>query len=153
MKLLFPIVALVAGMAVFVMAFIFVEQRELDTAAVALQNDNGTVALKRLKPLAYLGNKSAQCILGSLYAFGDAGVSKNDIQAIYWFRRCGSMGLPVERTSDPAATSELVVAKDYLYGEAGVHVDRTEGIKWLKRAVAGGSKEAAVLLNKVGGIS
>jgi TPR repeat protein len=120
---------------------------QMDEGIRALKSDNGYSALARFKPLAALGDRTAQTLVGSIYAFGWGGVSKNDTEAIYWFRRCGPVG-PTERDGavDRAAQAELVVGKSYATGEQGVKVDPVESAKWLKLAAKGGSKEASALL-------
>lgn len=114
-----------------------------------LKVENNAIALDKLKPLAWLGDKTAQELVGYLYASGMAGVTKNDTEAIYWFRRCASFSLlSVPKDVDPAAQYELNVAKFYASGKEGFKVDPVESAKWLKLAAEGGSKEAAEMLAK-----
>jgi hypothetical protein len=76
------------------------------------QEDGGTTALEHLKPLAQLGDKPAQMLVASIYAYGWGGIPKNDADATYWFRRLGSWGpLATQEGVDPAAPYQLMVAK------------------------------------------
>lgn len=106
---------------------------EFDGATDALKTSDYATALKKLRPLAALGDSHAQYLLGQMYAFG-SGVPKNDDAAIAWFRRAGlwSKGLP-----DPAAPADYYVAQNYLEGR-GVQKDEVEANKWFKRAADGG---------------
>lgn len=115
----------------------------LDSAASALKRENGTAAIDRLQPLAWVGDATAQALLGCVYAYGWAGVKKNDVKAVYWFRRAAWF---VGDETDPAAAAELSVAKSYAFGTNGVKADPIESSKWLGLAAAGGSKEAARML-------
>lgn len=120
---------------------------QMDGGVKALKEERGRAALSRLKPLAILGDKSAQVLVGTIYAYGLGGAPKSDQDAIYWFRRSGPVGkYRVEDNTDPAAPFELDVAKAYATGEQGVKADPAESAKWLKLAAKGGSKEAAALL-------
>jgi TPR repeat protein len=122
---------------------------QMNEATLKFKEDNGIAAVGKLKPLAYLGDKTAQFLLGNAYAFGWSGVQKNDAEAIYWFRRCSSFGpLAIEEGVDPAAPYELGVGKTYASGAEGVKADPAESLKWLKLADKGGSKEAAAMLTQ-----
>ncbi|WP_027704082.1 SEL1-like repeat protein [Xanthomonas oryzae] len=101
------------------------------------------------KRLAKLGDKTAQMLVGSIYAYGSGGIPKSDADAIYWFHRLGSFGpVVVEEGVDPAAPYELAIAKVYAHGTEGVNADPAESLKWLKLAAKGGSKEAADMLTQ-----
>ncbi|MET3521488.1 MULTISPECIES: hypothetical protein [Mesorhizobium] len=113
----------------------------------ALKQEDGATALEHLKPLAQLGDKTAQTLVGSIYAYGWGGIPKSDADAVYWFDRIGSWGpLAIEDGADPAAPYELAVAKAYANGTDGVKADPAESLKWLKLAAGAGSKEAASML-------
>ena len=115
----------------------------LDSAASALKQENGTAAITRLEPLAWVGDATAQALLGCAYAYGWAGVKKNDARAVYWFRRAAWFA---GDETESAAAAELSVAKSYAFGTNGVKPDPIESSKWLGLAAAGGSKEAARML-------
>jgi hypothetical protein len=126
---------------------ILLRNDQIHRAVRALKDENGAAALAQLKPLARLGDKTAQTLVGSIYAYGCGGIPKSDLDAIYWFHRIGSFGpLVVEAGVDPAAPYELAVAKTYASGTEGVKADSAESLKWLKLAAKGGSKEAADML-------
>ncbi|MDR3434300.1 MAG: hypothetical protein P4L95_20775 [Rouxiella aceris] len=121
----------------------------LDRAVIRLKNGDGASAVQILKPLAYIGDKIPECLLGNIYAYGAGNQRKSDADAIYWFRRCGSFGLPEpEKGVDPLASYELDVAKTYASGGQGVKADPVESLKWLTLAARDGSKEATAILAK-----
>jgi|SRR5580704_5992349 TPR repeat protein len=106
---------------------------ELDAGGFAFKTEDYPTALKKLRPLAYLGDSTAQYLLGLMYAYG-WGVARNDEAAIGWFRRAGMWS---EGTRDRAATAEYYVGREY--AEGGV-VPRDEAVsrKWFERAAKGG---------------
>jgi uncharacterized protein len=141
---LFVTMILIVGVGLFVL-----RNYLMGAGGRAYEEGNGVTALKKLKPLAYLGYGPAQGLVGYIYAYGLTDVPKNDAEAIYWFRRCGPIGpFIAEDGVDPAALHELSVAKAYMSGGEGVKADPAEGQKWLQLAAEGGSKEAAALLAK-----
>lgn len=146
-KLVVRLLVGVLAFAVIGVGLLLLRNHQMDRGVRALKEENGAVALRRLKPLAQLGDKTAQMLVGSIYAYGSGGIPKSDSDAIYWFRRLGSFGpVVVEEGVDPAAPYELAVAKAYASGAEGVKPDAAESIKWLKLAAKGGSKEAAAML-------
>ncbi|AZO24533.1 sel1 repeat family protein [Mesorhizobium sp. M1E.F.Ca.ET.045.02.1.1] len=121
---------------------------QMDRGVQALKREDGAAALASLKPLAQLGDGTAQMLVGSIYAYGWGGVHKSDADAIYWFHRLGPRGpLVAEEGADPAAPYQLMVAKAYAAGADGVRADAGESVKWLKLAAEAGSKEAALALS------
>jgi len=129
---------------------LFLRNYQMNEATLKFKENNGIVAIEQLKPLAYLGDKTAKFLLGNAYAFGWGGVQKSDANAIYWFRRLGSFGpVVVEEGVDPAAPYALGIAKIYASGAQGVQANSAESLKWLKLAAEGGSKEAAVMLDQI----
>lgn len=119
---------------------------QMDRGVRAFKDNNGAAALRHLKPLAYFGDRTAQLLVGWVYAFGLGGVSKNDKKAIYWFHKSGPIWEPIETGVDPAAPVELSVAELYASGGEGVAANRAESLKWLRLAAEGGSKKAAAML-------
>jgi TPR repeat protein len=146
MKKLLRLTLFIAILFVVGVGLLLLRNYQMEAGVRAYKDENGVTALNKLKPLAYLGDKTAQMIVGSIYAYGSKGVPKNDDDAIYWFRRCGPIGSPVEDGVDRAAAHELSVAKAYMNGSEGVKADPVEGQKWLQLAAKGGSKEAADML-------
>src|SRR5438067_4876189 len=63
-----------------------VEGNLLNRAGAALKEENYPLALERIKPLAMLGDSTAQQLLGWMYAFGN-GTPANPDEALKWFRR------------------------------------------------------------------
>jgi TPR repeat protein len=122
---------------------VLARNHQFEAGSHALKVEDYSTALRRLKPLASVGDSRAQYVLGEMYALG-LGVPEDDSKAIYWFRRAaiGSNG-----EADPAAAAELAVAKNYAQG-IGVRVDADQSLKWFHRAADGGSKEAAAELDK-----
>lgn len=136
---------LLIGCTVLVLGVVLVVVRnyEFESGARALKIEDYSTALRKLKPLASVGDSHAQYVLGEMYATGK-GVPKNDSEAIYWFRRAA---IGTRGEADPAAAAELAVAKNYAQG-IGVKADADESVKWLRKAADGGSQEAAVELQK-----
>lgn len=146
-KIIVRVILCITAFVVIGVGLLLLRNYQMSEGVRALKNENGVSALKRLKPLAQLGDKTAQMLIGSIYAYGWGGVSKNDDNAIYWFRRCGPFGNQVvEKGGDPAAPHALSVAKAYANGENGLKADHAESVKWLKFAAKGGSKEASKML-------
>lgn len=54
----------------------------MDSATRGLKDANGEAALRRLTPLARLGDKSPQTLVGYTYAFGWGGVRPDEEKAI-----------------------------------------------------------------------
>nr|WP_272881674.1 hypothetical protein [Fundidesulfovibrio soli] len=114
---------------------------------MARKTGDGNTAVYYLKPLAFLGERTAQRLLGEIYALGQAGIDINDAEAIYWFGRCGvSLPTVLGDGENPAAPHEVEVAKQYATGGWGVKADPVECAKWLTLAAEGGNKEAQALL-------
>ena len=148
-KLVVRLLVGVVALAVTGMGLLLLRNAQMDRGVRALKEENGAVALERLKPLALLGDKTAQMLVGSIYAYGSGGIPKSDVDAIYWFHRLGSFGpVVVEEGVDSAAPYELAVAKAYAHGTDGVKADPAESLKWLKLAAKGGSKEAVDMLTQ-----
>lgn len=140
----------IVALTVVSVGLVFLRNYQMSDATLKFKEGSGVVAVRKLKPLGYLGDKTAQFLLGNAYAFGWSGVQKSDADAIYWFRRIGSFGpVVVENNVDPAAPYELAVAVAYARGEEGVKIDSVESLKWLKLAAKGGSKEAADMITQL----
>jgi uncharacterized protein len=137
--------ALIIGgsVAILILGLIGLRNYQLELGARALNDNEGTKAIERFQTLAKLGDTKAQYLLGNIYAFGWAGITRDDEKAIYWFRRAA---MYLKDEADPAAPAELEVAKSYADGEK---VDKAESLKWLRLAASGGSKEAASMLTKL----
>lgn len=145
-KRLFRFLLIIVVLAVAGVSLILFRNFQMDNGVRALKEGNGAIALGKLKPLAQLGDQDAQFLVGSIYAYGWGGISKNDDQAIYWFQRCGRTNTSVDDDVAPLAQHELNIAKTYANGDQGVKADSAESIKWLQRAARDGSKEAVLML-------
>ncbi|WP_265289381.1 SEL1-like repeat protein [Verminephrobacter eiseniae] len=144
---LFRLALIVAVLLVVGTSLHILKNYQMMVGMSAEKEENGITALENLKPLAYLGNKIAQRTIGWRYVEGKYGVPKNDANAIYWFRRCGSWPLVDDEDGvDPAALHELSVARAYAEGRPGLEADPAESEKWLRLAAKGGNKEAAAML-------
>lgn len=106
---------------------------QLDAATSAMKARDYSVAVTKLTPLAHLGDRQAQYLLGQMYAFG-WGVAKDDEQAIQWFRKAAMWS---DGAADPAAPAEYYVGRSYREGQ-GVVANEAEAAKWLQRAAQGG---------------
>jgi len=133
MKKLTLIIICAASVAALGIALVVVRNMQLDQATAALKTSDYTTALKKLQPLAQLGDSHAQYLLGQMYAFG-WGVPRNDDAAIEWFRRAAMWS---EGLTDPAAAAEYYVGESYRDGR-GVRKDVDEANKWMRRAADGG---------------
>lgn len=146
-KLILRVVFGVAVLLAVLVGLILLRNHQLEAAVYALKTEKGAIALEKLKALTQLGDKKAQMLVGYTYAYGWGGVAKDKMNAIFWFRRCGStVGHVAENGIDPAASFELSVAKTYASGGEGVEANPIESIIWLELAAKGGSKEAAEML-------
>lgn len=136
--------------AVVVVILVLYRNYELDSGAAALKVGNGSVAVRKLKPLAVLGDRTAQGVLGYAYAYGWAGITKDDDEAMRWFSRSGLFGTREAPGEDGAlgASEALSVAKAYATGAEGVQTNPAESEKWLHIAAKAGSKEAMAELSK-----
>src|SRR3954470_10283955 len=94
---------LLIGCAVLVLgvALVIARNYQFESGARALKVEDYDTALRRLKPLASVGDSHAQYVLGKMYAMGQ-GVPKNDSEAIYWFRRAA---IGARGEADPAAAA------------------------------------------------
>lgn len=147
MKLIIRTMFAALLLTVALTGLLILRNNQIDQGIRALKDGNGDIALERLEPLAKIGDKTAQMIVGTMYAEGIGGVTRSEANAMYWFRRLGASGpVVVGEGVDPAAPYALSVAKDYASGTGGVKIDRAESIKWLKLAARCGSKEAISLL-------
>jgi len=121
----------------------------LDTAGVAIKTGNGAAAIQKLRPLAGMGDRTAQLLLGYGYAYGWSGVPRNDDDAMYWFAHKSLFGAGSPGSSGGhGAVEALSVAKAYATGAEGVRPDPQESKKWLHLAAGAGSEEAAAELAK-----
>ncbi|MCW5263375.1 DUF2778 domain-containing protein [Verminephrobacter eiseniae] len=143
---LFRLALIVAVFLVVGISLHILKNHQLMVGISAEKEEKRIAALENLKPLAYLGVKVAQLLVGWMYVEGKYGVPKNDANAIYWFRRCGSWPFDDEDGVDPAASRELSVARAYAEGSPGLAADPAESEKWLQLAAKGGNKEAIAML-------
>ncbi|MCW5263374.1 sel1 repeat family protein [Verminephrobacter eiseniae] len=143
---LFRLALIVAVFLVVGISLHILKNYQLMVGISAEKEEKRIAALENLKPLAYLGVKVAQLLVGWMYVEGKYGVPKNDANAIYWFRRCGSWPFDDEDGVDPAASRELSVARAYAEGSPGLAADPAESEKWLQLAAKGGNKEAIAML-------
>jgi uncharacterized protein len=84
------------------------------------------------------GVPGAQVLLGTLYGRGD-GVPKDDVRALYWFKRAACAGYP---------TANVFVGLAYANG-AGVIRDDTAAMVWLQQAARLGVYHADKYLSMV----
>ncbi len=113
----------------------------LESGAKALKAGDDNAALQRLRILAFVGNTTAQELVGTMYAFG-WGVPKNDDEAIRWFRRAGHGAVLAE---DPAAVAEYYVGDSFANGVQVAKSDEN-ALKWFQRSANGGYAKAQELL-------
>lgn len=112
---------------------------QLDRGLSAFKSENYSEAMNILLPLAKIGDSMPQYMLGQMYAFG-WGVTKDDDQAMYWFRRAAMW---YSGHGDKGAEAA------YYVGETHVeHRDNAEALKWYRIAAEGGSRRAAEVLGR-----
>jgi TPR repeat protein len=99
----------------------------MEDAEAAYNRGDYETALQILKPLAALGNASAQQSLGAMYAKGQ-GVSQNYAEALKWFRKAADQGL---------ATAQSNIGNVYAAG-LGVPQDYAEARKWFYKSAGQG---------------
>jgi TPR repeat protein len=122
---------------------------QLDSAAAAIKTGNGAVAVSKLEPLAVLGDRNAQTLLGYLYAYGWGGTARNEGEAMSWFSRPAVIGEhQPQNEGNPGASEAFSIAKAYANGSEGVQPDLQESRKWLELAARAGNREAAAELSK-----
>src|SRR5882724_6846602 len=126
---LFALVMILLG------AFIWTGQR--DDGIRALKVEDYDTAMRKLRPLATLGDNTAQDLLGKMYAHG-WGVKEDDDEALRWFGRIGCCS---GAHANKVAIAALYVAKDYAEG-VGVERNEAAAVRWLKIAAEKGSKDA-----------
>jgi len=110
-----------------------------DAAAAALKSGDYSEAIEHLRPLAALGDREAQFLLGQVYAFG-WGVRPDQQEALKWLRR-SAYGATTE--SDPAAAAAFFIARDFAEGVGLSAPNESEAVKWLKVSAEGGFHQAA----------
>jgi len=118
-----------------------IEGNLLNRAGAALKEENYPVALERLKPLAMLGDGTAQELLGNMYAFGN-GTPANPDEALKWFRRSSGW---FKKDDAKVGAYAYSIARIYAGKDIGWPADRSEAqaTRWLRIAAEHGSREAA----------
>lgn len=120
----------------------------LDRGVIALKSKDYESAIYYLKPLAVIGDSTAQREVGWMYAFG-WGVTQNDSEALLWFRRAA---FEHQGGSDRAAASAYYVAERYreLYisdcENPGEYAKKA--LSWYKYSAEGGFVKAADFLSE-----
>ncbi len=107
-----------------------VDPKNADALAAKLSGRDPT-ALRLVRPMAGLGDASAQNALGAMYASGK-GVPLDYVEAAKWYRKAADQG-------NPAAQYNLGVA--YANG-LGVPLDDAEALKWYRKAAEQGDADA-----------
>ena len=90
-----------------------------------------------LKQDAEQGDAEAQCNLGNAYATGN-GVSKNDVEAVKWWRKAAEQGY---------ADAQFNLGNAYHTGD-GVEQDDVEAVKWWRLSADQGNADAQYGLRK-----
>jgi len=113
----------------------------LNRGGAALKEENYPVALERLKPLAMLGDTTAQELLANMYAFGN-GTPANADEALKWFRRSSGW---FKKDDGKVGAYAYWVARIYGGEEIDWPADRSEvqATRWFRIAAEHGSREAA----------
>ena len=131
------VVAAISGILLF-------RAHEVEMGIAALKSEDYSRALSPMKIAATMGDATAESLLGDMYALG-WGVSKDDEEAIRWYRRAG-----VEKVEgqDPAAPAMFYVGIKYSGGQ-GVQRNEPEARKWLERSAKAGYPQAIKALARM----
>lgn len=137
------IVLLVSAVALVPVAIAY-RNTQLDKGISALKAEDYATTLHKLKPLAMMGDSTAQEVLGQMYVHG-WGVPKDENKALKWLRRSARW---TKTESDKAAVAAYYIGKDYAEGVGVIRKDEAEAVRWFKIAAEGGSRGAAEQLGK-----
>lgn len=102
---------------------------------IAFGNHDYATAIKLLTPVAKQGHALAQNILGIIYQ-GGLGTPKDDIQALYWYRKAAEQG-------DSSAQNNLGAM--YANGR-GVPQNDAQAVQWYRKAAEQGFAAAQTFL-------
>ena len=130
--------------AVLIPAMIVYRNIQFDKGTSALKAEDYETTIRKLKPLAIVGDSDAQFLLGQMYAFG-WGVSKDENKALDWLRRSARW---TRNEPDKAAAAAYYIGRDYAEGVGAVRKNDAEAVKWFKIAAEGGFREAADRLGR-----
>ena len=104
----------------------------LFTAAPALAEDfeDDLTAMEAVwyRKAAEQGHALAQYLVGSMYANGAEGFTKNDVRAAYWYRKAAEQG---------HADAQFNLGFMYVNGE-GVPEDGAQALTWFRKAAKQG---------------
>src|SRR5258705_8498369 len=137
-----------AVILVIAVGLILGRNHQLDSAAAAFKVGNGSTAVAKLKPLAVLGDRKAQVLLGYAYAYGWAGVPQNDEEAMDWFSHSAVFASEGTAQDNHGALEALSVGRAYATGSEGVGANPEKSKKWMRLAARAGNVEAASELSK-----
>jgi len=98
-------------------------EKALVKAEIAYEFGNYEKVLSIIAPIAEMGNITAQFYLGDMYRKGK-GVSKNNEQAFYWYKKAAEQGL---------AAAQRFLGEMYRTGEGIVENDE-QAFYWYKKA-------------------
>ena len=114
------------------LGFLFQDSKRLGNPTLAKKWEQKSIdnqVAKRLEELAENGDSYAQNTLGSLYFYGNVGLSKNKTKSVYWCRKSAEQG-------NHWGQNNLGVS--YQYGD-GVKKDEDEAFKWYQKSADGGN--------------
>lgn len=109
---------------------------DVDAAFLAYTKADYATAFKLYHERALKGDVTAEGMLGSLYAYG-RGTARDDVQAVYWFRKIAEQGI---------AGGQMSLGAMYLQGR-GVSYDPAEAARWLRKAAEQDDYYAQYLLS------
>lgn len=107
----------------------------IEEAADAFDKGDYATTIRELKPLAILGNATAQAYLGAMYDEG-LGITQDYQQAVKWYRMAADQGIPVVRyrVGRPAMI-DVMFRLGTMYDEGlGTEQDYWQAVKWLRLA-------------------
>jgi hypothetical protein len=132
------LLSIIISLILLILLLIVLRNLFLEKGILSLKEEQYDVAVKYLKPMAFIGDSEAQRLIGECYAFGFS-VPRNPEKAMYWFRKAAERS---NCTDDQCIAADLYfVGETYLEG-VGVGIDREEAVYWIKLAAKNGHPKA-----------
>lgn len=82
-------------------------------------------AVNELRRRALLGDAAAEISLGFMYQTGDGGLQKDEVSAVYWYRKAAEQGF---------APGQYNLGVSYRNGQGGLAKDERDAVQWYRLA-------------------
>ena len=119
----------------------YINKEQLREGVSFFKSGNYVAARQLIEPFANEGNRNAQHLLGTIYAFG-LGVEEDELKARNWFRR-SERDIPVSNVG----LEEYHVALDYLDEGMLAKPDKKKALIWMIYSAEAGNFKARQLLS------